>query len=178
MQSHTPKTVTRTCETCKLTFEAPQREVNRGNGRFCSLKCSAVRPRKEKKANNTCALCGRSFYRAESKKSGSKSGLLFCCRTHKDAAQRIGGIKAIQPVHYGTGKGHDAYRALAFGNLPHRCRECGYKRIPDVLHVHHKDGNRDNNALSNLEILCPTCHTEHHFLNRDHKGPWKLPDFV
>ena len=26
--------------------------------------------------------------------------------------------------------------------------------------LHHKDGNRENNILSNLEMLCPNCHTQ------------------
>jgi hypothetical protein len=42
------------------------------------------------------------------------------------------------------------------------CELCGYsewmgKKIP--LELHHVDGNRFNNALNNLQILCPTCHS-------------------
>jgi 5-methylcytosine-specific restriction endonuclease McrA len=33
--------------------------------------------------------------------------------------------------------------------------------------VHHIDRNRNNNDPSNLEILCPTCHEEEHYLNGD-----------
>lgn len=45
-----------------------------------------------------------------------------------------------------------------------KCEQCGQlpthngKRL--VLQVHHKDGNRGNNTLENLEILCPNCHTQ------------------
>ena len=173
MQTHISKTEPRSCEVCKSTFTAPLKEVMRGNGRFCSLKCANSRARADRTPNQTCALCGRAFFKRPS--AVSKSGLYFCCRSHKDAAQRLGGIKAIQPPHYGTGEGHQAYRALAFGHLPHRCIQCGYRRVPDVLHVHHKDGDRANNHLDNLELRCPTCHAEWHYLNREHKGPWRLP---
>jgi hypothetical protein len=27
-----------------------------------------------------------------------------------------------------------------------------------MLELHHKDGDRTNNILSNIELLCPNCH--------------------
>ena len=44
----------------------------------------------------------------------------------------------------------------------HRCENCGLefwgeKLIP--LEAHHKDGNKCNNVLNNLQLLCPNCHT-------------------
>lgn len=43
------------------------------------------------------------------------------------------------------------------------CQKCGYSKF-DIFQVHHKDRNRDNNKLNNLEILCPNCHYEKHHL--------------
>jgi 5-methylcytosine-specific restriction endonuclease McrA len=40
-----------------------------------------------------------------------------------------------------------------------------------VLQVHHKDRDRHNNKLENLEMLCPTCHEVEHFTPKD--GRWK-----
>lgn len=40
-------------------------------------------------------------------------------------------------------------------NKKKACQRCGGKRN---LMVHHKDGNRKNNAASNLETLCWRCH--------------------
>ena len=42
-----------------------------------------------------------------------------------------------------------------------KCEDCGrtkWKGKPIPLEVHHKDGNRFNNELPNLQILCPNCH--------------------
>ena len=43
-----------------------------------------------------------------------------------------------------------------------RCEKCGVSEWLGVklpLELHHKDGNHHNNQLSNLEILCPNCHS-------------------
>ena len=52
------------------------------------------------------------------------------------------------------------YRKLAFSHYPQVCAHCGFG-IPDVLEVAHIDGNRSNNAVTNLVILCPNCHKMH-----------------
>jgi 5-methylcytosine-specific restriction endonuclease McrA len=52
------------------------------------------------------------------------------------------------------------YRKMAFTHYPPFCAYCGYG-IPDVLEVAHIDGDRANNAASNLVILCPNCHKMH-----------------
>ena len=49
------------------------------------------------------------------------------------------------------------YRKLAFDAYAPICVHCGFG-IREVLEVAHLDGNRANNSLSNLAILCPTCH--------------------
>lgn len=44
----------------------------------------------------------------------------------------------------------------------HKCEKCGLTEWlgePINLETHHKDGDRSNNSLDNLEILCPNCHS-------------------
>jgi 5-methylcytosine-specific restriction endonuclease McrA len=52
------------------------------------------------------------------------------------------------------------YRKLAFARYDPRCAHCGFG-IPAVLEVAHLNGDRSNNDLSNLVILCPNCHKMH-----------------
>lgn len=51
------------------------------------------------------------------------------------------------------------YRKLAFEHYRDRlfCAHCGFG-ILEVLEVAHLDCQRHNNDLSNLILLCPTCH--------------------
>ena len=45
------------------------------------------------------------------------------------------------------------------GNI---CDACGKRKWTSNLEVHHKDRNRNNNASTNLRVLCEECHDELH----------------
>ena len=134
------------CLTCGKEFDAPQREITRGNGKYCSRECfgksSVIVRRKPVMITLVCAFCGEDFDRraCRVREDGSKSGLRFCSRVCKEKAQSIeGGLKEIQPAHYGTAKEEDKYRDKAFSVYLKECMKCGYKEVPEVLQVHHRD---------------------------------------
>lgn len=119
----------------------------------------AMKTRMRKKTK--CAYCGIEFERPLSKLENSKSGLYFCCREHKDLAQRIASGKQfdeMRPNHYGGIDNGSGYRTVAFRTYPHKCAVCGWDEDEDILQVHHIDENRKNAKPENLIILCPTCH--------------------
>lgn len=51
-----------------------------------------------------------------------------------------------------------------------RCEMCGLSEIWNgksiIMEMHHIDGNSKNNELSNLQILCPNCHSQTHNFRR------------
>lgn len=55
-------------------------------------------------------------------------------------------------------------RVLKEGLLKNECSECGNKGfhngLPLVLHMDHVDGDKTNNELINLRMLCPNCHSQ------------------
>ncbi len=140
------------CLECGKSLYRPKHTL-KGNV-FCGRQCSFSYRRN--RVTRSCAQCGNLVERVPSKLSISKSGLVFCDRKCKEIAQHIGGIVEIQPSHYSTGK--TCYRTKALGNHGASCKVCGYDKVTQMLDVHHIDSNRDNNALSNLEVLCVWCH--------------------
>jgi len=60
------------------------------------------------------------------------------------------------------------------GLKEYKCEICGLsewmgKEI--VLHLHHKDGNKFNNNIENLQILCPNCHSQtDNYCDKNRKG--------
>jgi hypothetical protein len=53
---------------------------------------------------------------------------------------------------------------IKYGFLKNECEECGQKPFHNgkilILQHHHRDGNNKNNAIGNLQVLCPNCHTQ------------------
>lgn len=153
----TMKTITQTClnPKCQKQFEALVKEVERGNGKYCCLPCSHAHNQSHRKPTLyeiECDHCHKAF---ESRKQRKAKIRRYCSRLCKDLAHR-------EDCHHA--------RTLAFRNFPHCCNHCGWDKEPAILEVHHKDRDRENNKLENLELLCPTDHCLDHFLAGD--GKW------
>lgn len=140
------------CPVCKTVFFSRVDQPKK----FCSVVC-ATEARKAK-VSITCETCKKAFERQPSKLEGSKSGLYFCSRKCKEEAQKLGGLKEIQPSHYGTANN---YREL-FEEHELVCSRCGYKEFSCSIDIHHKDGCHENNDRANLEPLCRNCHQAYH----------------
>lgn len=54
-------------------------------------------------------------------------------------------------------------KLIQAGYKENKCEICGiteWMGKPISLQLHHNDGDRNNNQLSNLRILCPNCHSQ------------------
>jgi 5-methylcytosine-specific restriction endonuclease McrA len=162
------------CLQCQKEFEPDGSALRRrktgkskslNEGKFCSRTCGAQYNKLSKiiihKPNSTCSYCNKKFYIQPSHKTKSKSGLYFCCREHKDLAQRIEfDLQEIWPDHYNNG--NSSSREILLRNKNNKCELCGFDKL-EILQVHHIDLNRKNNKLENLQLLCPNCHYTVHF---------------
>lgn len=141
--------ITLVCDFCKNTF---QRKKSYGQGRvFCSMKCYG-------KSNETvsiykCETCGVDVERAKAQVKNH----VFCSKNCA-AIFRNKNIKGVIHPNFKHGMGSYRKRALEFYGAA--CTICGYSTL-EVLEVHHRDGNRQNNSIENLDVLCPTHHVEY-----------------
>ena len=140
------------CVVCKKQIYRRPVEIQRNGGRiFCSMVCYGLSNRKEQ----PCLVCGKAILAGLNKKTCSRA----CSNKHRTG------------IRYNMHRPKDkvvSQRALKVRLLQERgaiCERCGYQKR-QILQVHHKDRNRLNNALDNLELICPNCHCEEHYLEK------------
>ena len=154
------------CGFCGNGFYSPQHAKRK----FCSVECFKS-SNSSKIHELTCDFCKVVFCRPQSYLKKSKSGMRFCSRKCKDEAQRMGNYNAIlRPSHHKDGI--HSYREIAFRHYPKICNRCGYDEHPEILKVHHRDRDRTNNKVSNLEVLCSICHDLEHYQHQDGGYSW------
>jgi 5-methylcytosine-specific restriction endonuclease McrA len=166
------------CEGCGVVYYVPS-EKNRKTRKFCGMECrikyNSRTGTEGRRQLFSCAICGKEIIRTLSRVRTCDSKVFFCSSSCAGVARRIGtGLEDMQLSHYNMGKG--TYRERALRNLKPVCARCGYNKYESVLEVHHIDRNRTNNVVDNLEILCPTCHREDHYLAHD--GKWTRKKIV
>lgn len=141
------------CIVCqKLIYKRPSEiTANKGNV-YCSPECYGIACRKEK----PCIICGKPILASANKKTCSKK----CSNINRTGIKYKQGDTRKDKVT--TYKNQKIRLMKERGRV---CERCGYNRF-EILQVHHKDRNRLNNDLANLELICPNCHFEEHYLEK------------
>lgn len=150
--------VIRRCLICKKRFFTPLH----ADKKLCSPTCVHLFQRRRKRLR--CSHCNKLFDLPLKRLKTSKHGVFFCCRDHKDKAQ------IENSIWHNYKDGSRTFKRLAEKHLPIQC-SCGFTFRP-LLMVHHKDGDRKHNGLSNLEWVCAICHCIRHM--RLFKGKWQF----
>ena len=140
------------CVVCKSPIYRRPIEIERNKGNvFCSISCYGLSCRKE----IPCVTCGKLILTGLNKKTCSRS----CANKHR------AGIK------YKIGRPRDKARTARILKLRlieergKNCERCGYGKY-EILQIHHKNRNKKDNEKENLEIICPNCHYEEHYLEK------------
>jgi hypothetical protein len=147
------------CTQCKKPFLRlkKQHEFAMKNGSkriLCSTKCQALSQVRFIKVK--CLACKKPLFRKPGvlNRYGSKN--IFC--SHACANGVMNALRSGKN-HPNWKIGKASYRRHAFKHYGEACTVCGYS-VKEVLEVHHRNGNRSNNKIKNLDVLCPTHHTE------------------
>lgn len=141
------------CSVCgKHIYRRPCEIERSNNGVFCSMSCYGISCRKE----HPCVICGSSILASANKKTCSRG----CANTNRTGIQYKLGRTNKSKVK--------SQRALKIRMIKERgdaCERCRYSQV-EILQVHHRDRNKSNNKLENLELVCPNCHAKEHYLEK------------
>ena len=137
------------CFMCdNLVYRKPSVLLKQGGKAFCSQGCFGLFCRKEV----PCVTCGKLMLAGDNKKTCSRA----CSNIHRTG---IGYNKGSPKDKVKSQKALKIRLLEIRGKVCERCKYAGYQ----ILQVHHKDRNRNNNSLENLELICPNCHCEEHY---------------
>jgi len=100
-----------------------------------------------------CVICSKPILASAHKKTCSRS----CANRHR------AGIKYKLNRPRDKVKNQRSLKIRLLDQRGKNCERCTHDRY-EILQVHHKDRNRENNELKNLELICPNCHAEEHYL--------------
>jgi hypothetical protein len=140
--------LTTQCEICNSKFEYIACRLNKA--KYCSRKCFYKSQYKPKVGvDYICQHCEVIF-----KDSPSKNRK-FCSKACTKKKKKSEWHPKFSTVR----------KKMLSEGLINKCEKCGYNEFVEILGVHHIDGNRDNNDLKNLMVVCPMCHS---LLHRKH----------
>lgn len=98
---------------------------------------------------------------------------------NKKTCSRACANKHRKGIRYKMGRPHDkvvyqqGLKIRLLQQQGDKCGRCKYSNTK-ILVVHHKDRNRTHNDLDNLELICPNCHYEEHYLERSWVNSYNL----
>lgn len=131
------------------------------NAKYCSRSCSvrinnALTPKRRRRAPIVCPGCNNQTY-----------NLKFCSQVCQHNAAR--NVKIQEWLSGGSGSSPSGYLASWARNyireLHHdSCEKCGWNEKHPIsgaipVQIDHIDGDPRNNTFSNLQLLCPNCHS-------------------
>jgi hypothetical protein len=133
------------CKICKKEFVLLLSRVKRGDGKYCSLKCSTEG--QKDKAKRVCKKCKKKFECWRSQFKMSKRAGSFCSARCWGLSKRKGSITACGYMIITDDESGKRVAEHRLVMAKHLGRPLKKKET-----VHHKNGLRTDNRLENLEL--------------------------
>ena len=144
------QTIVKCCAICNKEFNVISHREQ--TAKYCSNECRYQAMKGRGSVQHFCQHCNKEFWDSPSKKRK------FCSKSCVNKSSK----QTFEPTFSTVRK------AMLRRNMLVKCERCGFDSIPAILGVHHKDRNRKNNKLENLEVLCPNCHSIEHMKHTPH----------
>ena len=144
--------VTSICLVCGKEFDHISCRTK--NAKYCSRSCYYKAQHLKGSIDVVCKNCGKVFKTSPSHKR------VFCTKE----------CKRKYMLNFWKESFSSIKKCLKRRGLMLSCEICGYKEHPEILGVHHKDGNHENNTITNLQVVCPNCHSLAHKKHIVHGG--------
>ncbi len=135
------------CFICGTSIYRRPSQLKKSAGAFCSMDCYGIYCRKE----SPCVVCGKQILASKNKKSCSRS----CANINRAGTKYIG-----RPLKDKV-RNHQSLKIRLMNARGKVCERCGYDKYK-ILQIHHKNKDRNDNTMGNLELICPNCHYERH----------------
>ena len=148
------------CENCKNKHDG-----SFGSGRFCSKSCSRSFSTKNKRHEINKKVSEKLTGRQLTQEHRDKLKLLWNDTSYKNYMRRKPQpIENLLVENSSVSTQHIKRRILKENIRPYMCEECGitdtYNGKPIVHQLHHINGNSKDHRLENLQLLCPSCHSQ------------------
>lgn len=144
------ETVEKSCNICHSLFHVIYHRAK--SAKYCSNECRYIGMKGRGLTPYKCQHCHKEFLDSASTKRK------FCSRECVNKSSK----ETFKPVFSTVRK------MMIARNMVEKCIRCGFNEFKQILGIHHKDRNRHNNDLSNLEVLCPNCHSIEHMKHTPH----------
>jgi hypothetical protein len=167
------------CEICKTIFEVHQSDINRGSGKYCSLKCAGIAKsmKPDKKITCICLHCKNEF-RVKPSQLKRKRGR-YCSKTclakSKTGTKNpnyVDGQRCSRYCEKWTPEFRERIRAF-FG---YRCIACGMTQLENgnKLNCHHVAYNRQTCCDESIPMFAPLCNHHHAMTNgKNNRKRWQ-----
>lgn len=142
------------------------KEITGHNKIFCNSSCAAKFNNHQRKVTKYCKCCGKELKNRQQIFCNTKCKQKFYNKEYITRWQN--GDENGMSGQYGLSR---VIRAFLIEKHEHKCELCGWGEVNPYtgtipLEIHHIDGDYTNNCESNLQVLCPNCHS----LTETHKS--------
>ena len=133
----------------------------RNSSKFCNHHCAGFYNNRERLRDRTTTNCIRG---GKDIPGWQKFCSKDCSSRHINERYISSWLNGEHSGNQPGGEMSNFVRDYMLKSVNYKCPKCGWaEKHPKTglspLNIHHKDGDDSNNVITNLEVMCPNCHS-------------------